>query len=138
MLNKSKSEFLTLKEEILSMIVCSIENDSCILRECKICKDKTITEENFHLEEDLLFDEITFAIWEKNDFVKKTCALDVYLKELNSCSNTMSKHRGIKELQQCEIKSEKEDRLSSKNHLILHRDFAENWTTIQQDSIQWD
>ena len=40
-LRKSKSEFLTLKQEILSMIVCSTENDSCILRESKICKDKT-------------------------------------------------------------------------------------------------
>ena len=59
---KSKSEFLTLKQEILSMIVCSIENDSCILRECEICKYKTITEKNFHLEEDSLFDEITFEI----------------------------------------------------------------------------
>ena len=58
-LKKSKSEFLTLKQEILPMIACSIENDSCILRECKICKDITITEENFHLEEDLLFDEIS-------------------------------------------------------------------------------
>ena len=44
----------------------------------RYCKDKTIIEENFHLEQDLLFDHITFAIWEKNDLVKKTCTLDVY------------------------------------------------------------
>ena len=62
----------------------------------------------------------------KNDFVKKTCTLDVYLKELNSCVNTMSKHRRMKELQQREMKSEKEDGLSGKNRLILHGDFAEN------------
>ena len=87
------------------------------------------------MEEDLLFDEINFAIWEKNYFVKKTCTLHVYLKELNSCANTMSENIRMKELQQREIKSEKEDGLSSKNRLILHGDFAENWAIIQQDAI---
>ena len=36
----------------------------------------------------------------------------------------MRKHRRMKDLQQREIKSEKEDGLSSKNRLILHEDFA--------------
>ena len=43
---------------------------------------------------------------------------------VNSCANTMNKHRGMKELQQREIKSEKEGGLLNKNRLIVHGDFA--------------
>ena len=56
-------------------------------------------------------------------------------EEVNSCVNTMSKHRRMKELRQREIRSEKDDGLSGKNRLILPGDFAENWAIIQQDAI---
>lgn len=135
-LKTSKSEFAALKKKLLSMIVCSTENDSCVLRECSTCQGKVITEDHFQIEEDLVCDEITYAIWDKNDLVNKTCTFEVYTKELNTIVNTMSKHVRMKELQQQEIKLEKEVGLSSTNRIISHGDFAENWAIIQQDAIQ--
>lgn len=135
-LNKKNSEFLMFKQQLLSMIVCSTENDSCVFRECESCKSVMITERNFQLEKDVLYDEITFAVWEKNDLIKKNCTLEVFFKELNSCVNIMSKHGRIKELQQREIKLEKQKGLLNNNNLILHGDFAENWAIIQKDAIQ--
>lgn len=133
---RRNSEFSLIRKEVLAMIVCSRENISCILRECKNCDNKDLSLELLGLDEDSLSEEITFAVWEKNDLIKKITSITIFLNELRSQAAIMSKHEQMKKLQQTEIKLEKEKVLLVSNHLILHGDFAENWSVVMKDAIQ--
>lgn len=130
--NKDDKE---LRSKLLSAIVCS-DNDECIFGECKTCPGASAINLQFFGCTQENDDEITFAFWEKNDLIKKTLNLAQFVNTLAEWTLKMSPHLRSKQIQQEAIRKEKEAAKSLPSWLLIHIDFAENWSVILQDEIQ--
>lgn len=125
-----------LQNQLLSAIVCS-EDEMCIFGECKTCPGASaISFEFFGCTQEDEDDEILFAFWEKNDLVKKTLTLEKFIDTLAQWTLKVSPHLKYKQIQQAAIREEKAAAKSLPSRLILHVDFAENWSVIIQNEIQ--
>lgn len=125
-----------LKQLVLSLVVCDTNSQSCAFQECAECPGEDgITCEAIGLE-DTVDEDITFALWEGNDLIKKTSSLDHFIGVLAHWAIKAVVHLKIKDIQRQGIQEEKHLVKNSTNHLFLHCDFAENWTAILPNEIQ--
>lgn len=132
----SQRDVDALKEFILSGIVCSRQNDNCVLQECQNCPGKeAITTDFLCINEDEI-EEVTFGFWEKGELQKKIVSLDTFLRELQDYSEIISTHQRIKDIQREAIKDIKDFAKKDSKCLVLHGDFAENWAVILKNEIQ--
>lgn len=119
----------SLKKLVLSLLVCDNCNLDCLFQECSFCPGSDgITIISLNLEH-LLDDEseVTFAIWENNDLVRKTVTLEYFITVLSHWASQSFKDW------KCTEKS-----ATQKRRLILHGNFAENWTITLPNEIQSD
>lgn len=123
---------------VKSRVVCDIERETCLFQECGDCPGKGgLTIQTLGLE-NIADDssEVTYATWEANKLIKKTVAIDTFIDELGKWTVKAVTHHHLKKLQQqhiAEVKGRVEaDQLS----LVLHCDFAENWSVILPQEVQ--
>lgn len=128
----------SLKKLVLSLLVCDNCNLDCLFQECSFCPGSDgITIISLNLEY-LLDDEseVTFAIWEENDLVRKTVTFEYFNTVLSHWAIKAITHFKLKELQRLQIQKCKEQSAIQERRLILHGDFAENWTITLPNKIQ--
>lgn len=136
-MNKKYSQIPEIKIHVLSLITCSDKNDACLLQECENCPGgEGINMNNLKLDENDVLDEVYFAVWEKNELIKKVTSFTIFLEELKNISVKYNKHNFIKNLQKQEILIEKGVGQLEEKYLILHMDFAENWAVQIKNAIQ--
>lgn len=137
-LKKDSNNIESIESTLLSHIVCSQQNLDCALQECKDCPGKqALTLEIIGLtyEEDEN-DEITYGFWDKGDLQKKSVTFDIFLRELQDYAEIINTHQRIKDIQRVAIQEVKILAKKSSGRLVLHVDFAENWSVILKDEIQ--
>ncbi len=81
-------------------------------------------------------EEITFAVWEKGELIKKTVSFAIFLEELRSAAVKFSKHKTVNNFQKEEIRLKKQLVRENADLVIMHVDFAENWGIILKNEIQ--
>jgi len=130
------SELDSIRSEITNTMLCSEPSDSCFLQECKDCPGGAgITLELLKLKQNCE-DEITFALWDNGNLIKQTVSLTVFKEKLSICALKASTHIYIKNIQREAIKKEKEEGKADPTKLIIHVDFAENWSVINNKAVQ--
>lgn len=126
-----------LEEKILASIVCSTENLVCVFKECEKCpSENTIDLKVINLTEDDNSEEITYSHWEKADLVQKTAIIQDFLITLRKVAIDILLHKKIKDIQRTAIKESKVLAKTSSSQLVLHVDFAENWSILLQNEVQ--
>lgn len=80
-------------------------------------------------------EEITYAIWESGDLIKKTASIARFLDDARHWIMKAVSHSYIHKIQRRAIASIKES-VTVNHALVLHFDFAENWSVILPDEIQ--
>ncbi|CAN8010828.1 unnamed protein product [Ixodes pacificus] len=130
-LNSMREEKIT-KEEILALCLCPEPSSECFRGECKDCPstDRLSLESLEMVPEE----EITFFTWENGNLISKTADSSAFLKELQKWATRFSTHDFIRRTQREAIRIEKSSVTS--RHIVMHFDFAENWTVILPHEIQ--
>lgn len=77
--------------------------------------------------------EILYATWEKGDLVRKKPTPSAFLEHLQTCLKKWISHNYIRRIQGKAISKEKSMQKAS---VLLHLNFAENWTVKLPDEIQ--
>lgn len=128
---------LDIESIIFSSLYCSKDDMKCVLSECKNCpKEDSIQLGTIFLTEEDLYEEINYSIWEKTDLLNKTVTIADFLVELRKNTVAVSAHKMLKEIQRIAIKDIKIAAKSSQSKLVVHVDFAQNWTVLLQNEIQ--
>ena len=126
-----------LESKIMSSIFCSQDNKLCLLGECEKCPiGESIGLEMISLSEEDLYEEIIYGIWEKSDLLNKISTIEDFLTKLRENILIVSTHKQIKEIQRLFIKEAKVFAHKNQFRLVIHVDFAENWSVLLQNEIQ--
>ena len=128
----------TLITHVKSLVVCDVGRNPCMFQECGDCPGKgglnIQTLDLKHIADDS--SEVTYAIWEDNKLIKKTVAIDTYIDKLGKWTVKAVTHHHLKKVQQQHISDVKERVQLEEQCLVLHCDFAENWSVILPQEIQ--
>ncbi|CAN7995646.1 unnamed protein product, partial [Ixodes hexagonus] len=120
------------KQALISMCLCSEPTPSCLRCECKECPNaRNLTSQ---ILENLEEEHVTFCMWEKGDLIEKTTEPHVFLKELQTWTIRYISHDYIRNLQRDAIRLAKTE--VAQKRVVLHFDFAENWTVALPNEIQ--
>ena len=134
---KGCKDMNALKNELKSIIACSADNLACALQECQNCPGKyAINVETLGLDDADEIEEVTYSFWDKGHLQKKTVTFETFLSELQDYTEIISVHGRIKDIQREAIREIKDFAKKSPGHLVLHVDFAKNWTVIFPDEVQ--
>ncbi|XP_063243365.1 uncharacterized protein LOC134542780 [Bacillus rossius redtenbacheri] len=118
---------------LLKCLCDETRNEDCWLEECGDCPGtETLTVENFGLDEG---EEVTFAIREHGDLIKKTVSVNNFLEHVRHWVKKAIPHSYIRKIQREGI-AEARSSVQQNNALVLHFDFAENWSVVLPDEIQ--
>ncbi|XP_071950769.1 uncharacterized protein [Antedon mediterranea] len=133
-------------QDLLSKIVCSVDNRDCMMLVCEKCPGKSALVEdlsNTFTENEIDFEEtITFKQWINTD--RTTIAtlqlpLPEFIEQVADAFDRLRQHHYITKSQSAYLRKLKED-LSDDTAIAL-LDFAENYSFLIQDAIQgfyWD
>lgn len=128
----------TLAGCVRSLVVCDVERETCLFQECGECPGKgglsvqTLGLENIAQDSA----EVTYATWEENKLIKKTVDIDTFIDEVGKWTVKAVTHQHLKKLQQQHIAEVKACVKAEQLCLVLHCDFAENWSVILPQEIQ--
>lgn len=95
-----------------------------------------ITTQVLKICEEISLGEITYALWNEGELVKKTTSFSTFLSELKNYTLKANVHKNIKNIQKEEIIRVKEEAKLNPKKLVFHVDFAENWSVIFPNEIQ--
>jgi hypothetical protein len=124
-------------KKVKSLVTCRIDNEACLLQECGNCPGlQGLSIETLDLEFLGSDDEVLYAIWEGSRLIKKCVELEVFIEELAKWTLKAVTHQYIKRQQQHEIAGLKAKVHDRQNHLLIHCDFAENWSVVLPNPIQ--
>lgn len=114
-------------------VACAVPfSFKCELGECPACPTvRALTLTDLGIPEDK---EMLYATWEKGDLVKKEPTPSAFLEHLQRCLKKWISHNYIRRIQGEAISREKKS--VQKASVLLHLDFAENWTVKLPDEIQ--
>lgn len=120
------------KDSIKRMCMCEQWTEACLFQECLRCVGgKTLKLTMLKLRPD---DEIVVALWESGDLIRKTVSACIFLKEVRKWAALYVKHEHIHSIQRKAIWTEKNS--PRERYVVLHFDFAENWTVNLPNEIQ--
>ena len=71
-------------------------------------------------------EEITYALWDNENLIKKTLSISAFKDELSVWTMKVSTHMYVKNIQRKALKAERENAKKDPHHLVLQIDFAEN------------
>ncbi|XP_040061406.2 uncharacterized protein LOC120836519 [Ixodes scapularis] len=112
--------------------MCSPPTNECRLGDCGRCpKDSHFTLERLGIPEEA---EILVAAWESGNLIKKSLDSMTFMNELQTLVGRWIPHNQIRSIQGKAIYTEK--LCEEKGSLVLHFDFAENWTVVLPDEVQ--
>ena len=90
--------------------MCSEPSDLCYLQECKICPGNNgITIHVLKLQCIEGSEEITYALWDNGDLIKKTLSIAAFKDELSVWTMKISSHMYVKNIQRKAMKVEREN-----------------------------
>lgn len=136
-MSQTSVELSTLRSKVLFSVVCSSATESCYFQECDSCPGvKGMTFDLLGLDELNIEKDITFAVWNKGNLETRSVSITTFMAELANHTITINSHLRIKEVQRIEIKAEKERVKLNYQHLLMHIDFAENWSVILKNPVQ--
>ncbi|KAH9383384.1 hypothetical protein HPB48_024605 [Haemaphysalis longicornis] len=118
----------TLKE----LCLCTSPTTQCFLgefRQCPMADNLTMSALSISDEED-----ITYAVWENGSLIKKTVPPAAFVKELEKWVTKWISHDYIRRTQAIAINEAK--RCERRSSIVLHFDFAKNWTVILPNEVQ--
>ncbi|XP_049272391.1 uncharacterized protein LOC125758764 [Rhipicephalus sanguineus] len=119
-------------EGIKELCLCGSQTTDCMLGECERCPwTQSLTLANMGMLDE---DEITFAVWESGDLIKKTLSPTLFLKELVKWVTKWIPHDYIRRTQAAAIHEAK--MCEQRGSIVLHFDFAENWTALLPNETQ--
>ncbi|XP_075525684.1 uncharacterized protein LOC142588499 [Dermacentor variabilis] len=119
-------------DDMQSLCVCQEPTASCFLRNCEHCpQDGIFTLENFDMSSE---DEVLIASWEYGELVKKTLTASSFMREFLRMTMKWIPHNYIRSVQAKAIHEEKQS--CERGAIVLHFDFAENWTVVLPDAVQ--
>ncbi|KAJ8868042.1 hypothetical protein PR048_031851 [Dryococelus australis] len=99
--------------------------------ECDDCPGtETLTVESLGLGEEE--EEVTFAIWEHGDIIRKSASKDNFLKDVRHWVKKAIPHSYISKIQREGI-AEAKISAQQTNVLVLHFDFVENWSSKENE-----
>lgn len=78
--------------------------------------------------------EVTFALWERGDLIKKTVSPTSFVKELGKWVTKWIFHDYVRRTQAAAIHESKE--CEPRASIVLHFDFAENCTVLLPNETQ--
>ncbi|KAJ8891671.1 hypothetical protein PR048_004199 [Dryococelus australis] len=107
-------------------------NEDCWLKEYGDCPGtETLTVGSLGLGAE----EVTFAIWEHGDLIRKSVSIDNFLKDVRHWVKKAIPHSYIRKIQREGI-AEAKIAVQQTNVLVLHFDLAENCSVVLPDEIQ--
>lgn len=124
-------------KDLLDVLVCDINNYSCMMSLCKECPDIGIIFEMFKDFEELLPDNLEFKQWVTTDRAEMVTIIknqDEFFESLVENLANLKSHHYISKIQSQFLKEKKEKLFE--NECIILADFAENYTYVVQDEIQ--
>lgn len=122
--------------DLFQLCLCPVPSDACWLQECQECQgSEGISVESLNLD-DCDSQEIHYAMWENGFLIKKTTPIDAFVEEVTKWTLKMISHQYIRNIQRLEVKDAKSKCKEDNSILIMHFDFAENWTVILQNEVQ--
>ena len=122
--------------DLFQLCLCPVPSDACWLQECQECQgSEGISVETLHLD-DSDSQEIQYAIWENGFFIKKMTPICAFVEEVTKWTLKMISHQYIRNIQCLAVKDVKSKCKEDSSALIMHFDFAENWTVLIQNEVQ--
>lgn len=120
-------------EAVQKLFLCENPSKDCFLLECKVCSNKkNVSLAMLGVE---LEDELELALWEcGGELVKKHLGATAFLNEFEKWVKKYIPHNYIRCAQRKAIWLEKAHVKS--RTVILHFDFAENWSVVIQRAVQ--
>lgn len=120
------------KDTLKSLSLCNQPTEACLFQECQECSGgKRLTLQTLQLNPE---DEVVVALWESGDLVKKTMTGRAFIKDVRKWSTFYAKHEHVHNIQRKAIWLEKSS--PKPRHVVLHFDFAENWTVNLPNEVQ--
>lgn len=124
---KGCKEIDVLKDTLLSIVVCSKDNLSCVFQECPNCPGKkAISLETLNLNDGEETEEVTYGFWYKGDLQEKTVPFENFLTELPDYTEIINIHKRIKDIQRIAILNVKNFAKTNSGRLVQHINFAES------------
>ena len=78
------TELDEIRSQIINATMCSEPSDLCYLQECKICRGSNgITIHVLKLQDIEGIEEITYALWDNGNLIKKTLSISAFKDELS-------------------------------------------------------
>lgn len=120
-------------EDVQKIFLCENPSQNCFLLRCEACSNrKDISLEMLGMSAE---DELELALWESGgELVKKHLEATAFLNELNKWTKKYIPHYYIRRAQQRAIWLEKAN--VKPRVVVLHFDFAENWSIVLQRAVQ--
>lgn len=141
-LNKYINDFPPYGKELMTLLLCSVNNEKCWLRKCGECSAikikktlESIIERSYEVSA-----AVTWIVWEKDDsgkrFIKRSMngSIEELLNHFIAMIDKFLIHSYIKRVQ-AEVFEMHRQHLTD-DSAILQVDFAENFTCVAQDEIQ--
>ncbi|CAN7943217.1 unnamed protein product, partial [Ixodes pacificus] len=119
-------------ESLKALCLCSSPSTKCFLGRCERCPmGDGLTVDSLGVTDE---DEVTFALWERGDLIKKTVSPTSFVKELGKWVTKWIFHDYVRRTQAAAIHESKE--CEQRASIVLHFDFAENWTVLLPNETQ--
>ncbi|CAN8011877.1 unnamed protein product [Ixodes pacificus] len=120
-------------ESLKALCLCSSPSPKCFLGPCERCPmGDGLTMDSLAVTDE---DEVTFALWERGDLIKKTVSPTSLVKELGKWVTKWIFHDYVRRTQAAPLHESKE--CEQRAGIVLHFDFAENWTVLFLNETQF-
>ncbi|XP_077548300.1 uncharacterized protein LOC144161512 [Haemaphysalis longicornis] len=119
-------------ETVQDLYTCPHLTATCFLGDWERCpKAENLTLDKLHVDFE---EEVVMASWESGDLIKKTMTSPIFLEELQRLTEKWVPHNFKRCVQARAIRDVK--RKCERSAVVLHFDFAENWTIVLPDDVQ--
>ncbi|XP_045024477.1 uncharacterized protein LOC116922580 isoform X1 [Daphnia magna] len=123
-------------KSLLELLVCSLDNESCMFGECSRCPSSDVLKE-FLFEKLDDYESVTYSEWttvDRTTLIKVQQSVEDFVLKLVSLLLKLRTHHFLSKVQAAHYKSLKEQ-LGNSDCLVT-LDFAENYTFESQDEVQ--
>ena len=126
-------------QDLMSKAVCSLEEERCMMGQCKECPGRQGVIDFLSNSDDLVdMEEVTYRQWVSVDRTKLVTILepkDEFIENLAEKIVTLTRHSFTAKSQSAYMNNLKTN-LKPTEEIILQGDFAENFSYVVQDEIQ--